>query len=291
MVVGGDENWGIVTRALAAETDLKLLAELAAMAAQIAPDRGRPLLASAVERLQAEGAERVRQLAEAILSAATHESVLALAKLAGAVDTTAFAPLFEGIAEGQTRSVSWQSDGFRELRNSISAYDTVAHDQAIAFYQSLLPSGSPHVREVAVYGCGELRVAEAVPELLAAVVPDNENCMRPGAVCVALGKMGSPEAHDGLIAMVGRDDLTDRDKHAIATVMTSICGRPGRGPDGTWANGTWYTVADDISGIGPRFADALTRAAEKATEERFAGMLAGRARTITEMVQRQEDGG
>lgn len=280
MFEGADADWQVATRVVAAETDLKVLTETAAMARQIDPDHGEPLYAGVIERLKGQGAEGVRQISEALLTASTRDAVVSLAQLAAAVDTEAVCALCESIAASQMRPVFWQSDGFRELRNSVTAYDAVAHDRAAALYLSLLRSGQPQVREVGVYGCGELRVAEAVPELPAAIVPENENCFHASAVCVALGKIGTREAHDALIGMLGHTDLDDRRKHEVATVMTSICGRPGRSPDGTWENGTWYTVTPDRAAIGPRFAEALRQAADRASEERAAGQLRGRADMI-----------
>lgn len=277
---GADATWQVVLSHVERETDWSVIGYALGLSDACLPERVETLRAALVQRLRSEGEEGVRQLVLGLTEAQDREEVSAMAKLGAEVDRGRLCRIFQDIAFAQTQPLNWQMRSFAALRNTITAYGEIDRDGAVAFYQSLLQSARPRVREVGVYGCGDLHVAEAVPELLAALVPENENCMVASSVCVALGKIGSPEAYEALIAMLGRTDMDDRRRHAVATVMTSICGSPGRSPDGTWANGTWYTVTPDRDEVGPKFAKALRQAADQATDERGARMLGGRANMI-----------
>jgi len=253
-----------------------------AMAAQIAPEHAEPISAAAAERIRAGGLDGIEQLNEAILAAEARETVAALAKLAKAVEAAQFRTLFESLAAGQTRRISWQLQGWRELRNSATAYGVLDHEQAVAFYRSLLKSSQPAIRGVGVYGCGELRVAEAVPELLTVVVPEDENCMVPSAVCVALGKIGTPSAHEALAGLLSRAGLPENSRLSIMTVMSCVCGHTGiRGPDGIWENGTWYSVTLDPAG-----AELLARACDSLEGQAVGDRVLSRARHTAEMLRR-----
>ncbi|MEN6548019.1 MAG: hypothetical protein ABFE07_18430, partial [Armatimonadia bacterium] len=65
---------------------------------------------------------------------------------------------------------------------------------------------------------------------------------------------------------------------SIMTVMTCVCGHTGvRGPDGTWENGTWYTVNRD-----PAVAELLARACDALVAQAPAERVLERARHTAE---------
>lgn len=272
-----EATWQTILAHLERETDWSVLGYVLSLTGTCAPERVPTLHDSLVRRLRLEGEAGRRQLALALIDAREREGVTAVAAIAGDIDRPWFCSLFQDLARGQNEPLKWQTPSFAAIRNSITAYGQLDRDGAVAFYRPLLASERPRQREVAVYALGELKVAEAIPELLAVLRPDTEDCMVAGSVCVALGKMGTAAAHEALIGLLSHPNVTDSMAWSIAVVMNSICGQPGRGPTGTWENGTWWTEADIPRVAAARFAPALLAYADRTQDERTARELRGRA--------------
>jgi len=243
---------------------------------ELAPDHAEDLRQHLVARLGA-GNRGVRALVLAITEAGDKETVLGLASLADLIGKDDVCAAFEQIALGQRTPPHWQSDGFWAIRNTITAYGAIAPDRARAFFRSLLTHDQDPVRHVGIYGVGELRVAEAVPELLPLVTPEYENCFRADCVSVALAKISTPEAHQALLDMLAREPVDIRYAWEVAVSMCAVCGTEGRSPQGAWWNGCWATVPDDLPSVARRFADALNALAERTTDDRLAREARGRA--------------
>ena len=224
--------------------------------------------------------ERGRHLGEAALAAESRETLDHFISLADGADRDAMCEVFEETARAQETRLFYQLRGFGALRNSITAFMVVDRDRAAAFYRSLLDSPSQHAREAAIYGASELRLADTLPKLMALLDRDAENGCYPSAVCVALGKMGTPEAHDALIELLLQEPIHTRQSYAVMGVMAEVCGRAGGSPRGSWANGLWATVAEDTAATAARFAQAIDELAQRTDDERLAGQARARARSI-----------
>jgi len=282
---GTEEGWQTLLELVDTEADEQLLAHVLMLAEELASERAPTLRERMAARL-GPGERGARTLTLAITEAKDEGTVRALASLGESLGRDEVCRLLEEIARGQRTPPHWQSQGFEPIRNTITAYGAVDLDRAQAFYRSLLSAHNEAVRRVGIYGAGELRVAEAAPELLPLVDPRYENCFRADCVIVALGKISTPEAHDALIDILAEE--TDNTRHAweIMVVLCSVCGREGRSPQEAWWNGCWATVAEDLPTVGPRIAAALDALADRSTDERLTREARGRARTCREAAGR-----
>jgi hypothetical protein len=283
---GTDDCWQTLEALADTDADWQVLAHVLMLTEALSPERVAAFRQRMAARLGT-GERGARTLVLATTEAKDEETVRALASLAESVDREAVCRLLEEIALGQRTPPHWQGQGFEPIRNTITAYGAIDLDRARAFYHGLLQSEVPNVRRVGIYGVGELRVIEAVPQLLPLVDPAYENCFLADCVIVALGKISTPEAHDALIEML--DGETDNTRHAweIMVVLCSVCGREGRSPLGEWWNGCWATVADDLPALGPRIAQALTELADRTTDERLAREARSRAQSCLRAAERQ----
>jgi len=224
--------------------------------------------------------ERARRLAEAITAAEDRGALDYLLTLVEGADKATLCAAFGDVAKAQEQQVFWQYGSFRALRNSITAFVAVDRERAATFYQSLLDSGSQYQRQAGIYGVGELRLADTVGKLTALVDRETENSLYASAVCVALGKIGTTEAHDALIRMLLQEPIDVKQSWSVLVVMTEVCGEAGGGPRGEWWNGCWATVAADRPATAQGFAEAMNRLAELTTDERLAREARGRASFI-----------
>ncbi|MEN6545894.1 MAG: hypothetical protein ABFE07_07635, partial [Armatimonadia bacterium] len=272
-----DDAWQTVLDHTERETNWSVIGYGLWLAETCAPTRAPALRERLVRRLRLEGAGGVQQLALAVTEAKDREAVVALAKLGADVDRDGLCAVFQDIARAQTEGLNWQMRSFAAIRNTITAYGELDHDGAVVFYRSLLASDRARQREVGVYGTGELKVVEAIPELLAVLVPETENCMVASSVCVALGKLGPPVAHEALAGLLARPDTSNRMSWEVSVVMGSVCGEAVRSPFGTWENGTWCTVAGDPRAAAVIFGRAMDAYAGRTTDARTAAGLRGRA--------------
>jgi len=220
---------------------------------------------------------RATFLTKAILDADGPQAIARLASLARPQDRAHLCGAFESLARAWNGSVYFQTGSFSSLRNSIHAYGIIDRERAVAFYRSLLRSEKRPQREIGVYGLGDLRVGDAVDDLLAVAVPTQENRLCPGSVCVALGKIGTPEADDALVRMLLEEPIVVRRSWSALVVMTEICGLPGGSPRGCWENGFWATVADDRLAAAKRFSQAMKELAETSGDERLSREASSRA--------------
>lgn len=267
-----------------AEPDWGLLGYALRLARELDPPQAAALQALLTARLQQEGAGGFKAVELAMLAADDQQTVQALASLVGAADRQAVCDLCQDIARGQTEYLQRESKSFAGIRNSVAAYDALAHDDAVAFYRSLLSSGIPRVRDVGVYAMGELRVKEAISELIAGIVRDHESEMAPAAVTTALGKIGTPEAHDALIVLLKDEKTPARMGRTIVVMMCAISDE-ARYPTGmTWERGSWYTPATDKATLVPRFAEAMRQFADHCADQ----YAASEARQIAEQLTQNQ---
>ena len=276
---GSEEAWEVARGVIEGSEDWPLLDEARRATA------GDALRTEIVQRilddsLGADPAARAEHLAKAILAAEDREALDYLLPLSEGADRTALCAAFEDVARRRNQQVFWQIGGFVALRNSITAFIALDPERAAACYRGLLDSPDQYVRQAGIYGVGELRLANTIEKLVTLVDPETENSLFPSAVCVALGKIGTPEAHDALIKLLLQEPIHVKQSWSVLVVMTEVCGRPGGSPRGEWWNGFWATVAEDKTAVAQRFADAMNQLAERTTDERLAREARGRASSI-----------
>jgi hypothetical protein len=198
---GSDESWQLVEAHLAGSSDWALLDELRRAAGTADHPR-----AAAVHRLldQALGTDpeqRASRLAEAIAAVASRESVGFFTSLVDDPTRAAVCTRLEAVVAGQSQPVDFGSGPFWGLRNSVTALAALDAGRAASCCRALLNAPTPTGRQAGIYGVGELRLADTVDRLLGMVDRDAENSFSPSAVCVALGKIGTREAHDALVKL------------------------------------------------------------------------------------------
>jgi HEAT repeat protein len=276
---GSEEAWEVARGVIEGSEDWPLLDEARRATAGDAARAGvvRRILD---DSLGADPAERAEHLAEAILAAEDRDTLDYLLTLSEGANKTALCAAFDHVARTQDQQVFWQIGPFRALRNSITAFIVVDPQRAVACYRGLLDSPSKYERQAGIYGVGELRLADTVEKLMALVERDTENSLYPSAVCVALGKIGTPEAYDALIRLLLQEPIHVKQSWSVLVVMTEVCGRPGGSPRGDWWNGFWATVAEDQPAVAQRFSQAMNRLADMTTDERLAREARGRASSI-----------
>jgi HEAT repeat protein len=275
-----DDGWRVIAGLAEGGFTVEPVGYALHLATVLAPARAPGFRQALSQGLVREGPEGPRQLAVAILDANERDTLLALASLGGVVDKDGLCRTFEGIARGQVEPVHWQTPSWRALRNSVNAYGAIDPDRAKRFYRSLLSSDRERVRDVAIYAVGELRIADAAPELVPLAVLDRENSFEAHSVCVALGKISTPPAYDALVAMLQRDPVVSRGAWSVIVIMSALGGYEGRSPPGTWENGLWYTPPENQRTVALRFAEAMRQLADRTTDERLAREARGRAQTI-----------
>jgi hypothetical protein len=276
----GDRAWRLLEQVLAGSTDWPLLDEMRRLTADQDPARAAMMQRVLEDSLGATPLERGRHLGEAAVAAESRETLDYFLSLADAADRDAMCAVFEETARAQDTRLFYQLPGFGALRNSIAAFTMVDRERAAAFYRALLDSPDQHQREAAIYGVSELRLADTVGKLMALVDREAENSSYPSAVCVALGKIGTPEGHDALIELLLQEPIHAKQSFAVLCVMAEVCGGLRGRPQGSWSNGLWATVAEDRSATAERFASAMNELAERTTDERLAGEARVRASLI-----------
>jgi hypothetical protein len=235
--------------------------------------------------LYASEASPVQTIEQAILSAEDRETVSTLASLAAPGDRESLSDDFEAHARDCEGAGLLRFRSFPQLRNGLAACNALNPDRAARFYRSLLKDPRVIQREIGVYGLGELRAADAVEELRAVSVPEDEDSRHAGAVCVALAKIGSPAAHTALVDLLLSEPVSANRTQAVITVMGEICGWPGV-PRGTWDNGCWVTPAEDKVAIAQRFAGAMNDLGDRhENDDKFAAELSNQARFLLHVVK------
>jgi HEAT repeat protein len=284
---GSDDSWKVIADVAATEGLWEVRGWALYIASQLVPDRAESLQRAVADTLGEEGTESARQLVLGLVECETREAVLGVASVSDQVDREVLLTILEDLANSQQDPLYWGRQSYRAVRNSITAYGAIDRERGARFYHSLMRSDRPRQREVGRYGVGELRVAEAIPDLVASVVPEEENCFRPESVCIALGKIGTPEAHNALIQMLLAEPIVMKRSRAVLSVMEEVCGLPGQSPPGAWWNGWWASVAEDRTAVAERFVRAMEELAEKTTDERLAREARGRAGSIRLQVLKQ----
>ena len=274
---GSADSWEVVEQVLEGTQDWRLLNEAQRAAASRDPARAEAIRRILGNSLGAEPAERARRLTEAILTAEDREALEYFTALAEAADKAALCTAFEAVALAQKEPVLYQFGSFAALRNSITAFGALDKDRAATFYRSLLDSANQRPRQAGVSAAGELRLADTVEKLMS--LADRETGF-PGAVGVALGKIGTSEAHDALLKLLLQEPIDVKQSWSILDVMAEVCGKPGGSPPGSWRNGFWATVAEDVQATAERFAQAMNQLAERTTDERLAREARARAGLI-----------
>jgi hypothetical protein len=201
------------------------------------------------------------------MAVANRGVIVVLASLTRPDDRSHLCDILEQEIRSYRSSVYVQGRSFPRLRNAITAHVSANPKRAAAFYRSFLGSKEKRERDIAVYGLGELRDSTAIPELVAAMVPEQENSLLPGSVAVALGKIGSEDAYAALVQMVLQEPVVERRVWAAIVVMKEVCGVPAKSPGGSWQNGCLVTVATDRRAAAERFAAAMRTLAERADKE------------------------
>ncbi|MBM3475073.1 MAG: hypothetical protein FJX75_17565 [Armatimonadetes bacterium] len=276
---GSEEAWEVAQEVLEGREDWGLL-EAARRATGGDAARSEAVRRILNHSLGADPAERAEHLAEAILAAEDREALDYLLPLSEGANKTALCAAFDHVARTQDQQVFWQLSSFRALRNSVTAFIALDPERAAACYRGLLDSPRKYARQAAIYGVGELRLADTIEKLMALVDPETENSLYPSAVCVALGKIGTPEAHDALIELLLREPVHVEQSWSVLVVMTEVCGRPGGSLRGEWWNGFWATVAEDRPAVAKRFSEAMNQLAEQTTDKPLAREARGRASSV-----------
>ena len=86
--------------------------------------------------------------------------------------------------------------------------------------------------------------------------------------------------------MLLREPIVVKQSWSVLVVMTEVCGQAGGSPRGSWQNGFWATVADDVPATAERFAKAMRELADKTTDKRLAREARGRASFILSHAKR-----
>jgi len=278
-----DRSWQTVASVLCAGANWEARAYALVLLREHRPERADALRPRLVAGLGQGPAARAKALAEAICAVDDRESLAALLWLAVAEDAPHLCTIFEGIAKSQRGKLSWYGGERHRIRNSVNAYGQMDTERAARFYRSLLRSDDGATRQFGIYAIGELRITDAIPELCAACVPEEESCYVASSVSVALGKMGVPAAHDALIGMLAKDPIVRAQAQAALCVMSVVCGFLGGGRRGSWRMGNWATVSKDRRATATRFAQAARKLAERTTDKK----LAKEARTTADSLLSQ----
>jgi len=263
---GADGAWELFA-ALAPDLDGWETSGYALVLAQaLSPERVPAIAGRLLRPAGAAPGDEATRLADGIARAETREVVLALASLAGEVGPEAARTALEDALAQQRDQLFVYGPRFAAMRNLVSAYGAVDAAAATGFFRSLLARPDLAVRGCAVYGLGELRVRDAVADLVAAF-PVSEDQGSAGSVIAALGKIGTPEACDALAALALKPGLDRGAGGALIATMSRVC---GAWQSGTWATGDWVTLADDPQAAGQSFVAALERLAAQTDDARLA---------------------
>ncbi len=264
-----DESRGLLEERVRTDDRWLTVAYCLHLVGEVSPQWAGELRGLAVARLAA-GPEGAPALAAAIAEARTQETVLALASLAGAAHRDALVAGFRELALAHTATLHVNEPSFAPLRNSITAWGAFDRDGAVAFYRPLLAGDAEQQREIGVYAMGELNAVEAVPELLALMVPEQERAGSPASVCTALAKIASDEARDALIGAITALPGNREYCSSMMTAASRICGLVSESPPGTWANGRWGWPAPDVPAVANRVIAALEALAARTGDEDIA---------------------
>jgi len=256
---GSDESWAVVEPVLHGSTDWQLLDEARRAAETAGPARVGVVHGMIDASLGTQPQERARRLAAAVLAVDTQESLSYLLSLVGDADSAVLRTALRDAAEARREEGARGARAFAPLRNAVAALTALDRESAAALFRSLLDSSDQWQRQAGVYGVGELRLADTVGRLKTMLDRDTELSFRPGAVCVALGKIGSPEAYDALVDLASQEPVDNVGSYSVLGVVAEMYGDPERRPYGDWSNGCWATAPADEPATAARFAQALTR--------------------------------
>jgi len=284
---GTEESWEVVKMALAGITDWAVLEDARQTAHAVDEAKGQYIAGVQQARLNAEPQQRTEQQILAILSVADRTGLDHLLALVDDHDAEALCARIEAFCRSYTMRAAGSRGEFARLRNVVNAFGALDTERAAAFFSNLLESPAGPVRQVGVYGVGELRVPGVVAKLRTMVVAEHEGFLSADSVCVALGKISTPEAHQALIDLLLQDPMEVRLAWAAMAAMTRVCGGLAGSPPGTWANGCWATVADGPVAVAERFAAALNTLADRTADERLAREARGRARSVVSEASKQ----
>ncbi len=277
---GSDESWEVVNTALDAITDWAIIDDARQTAASVDEAKGEYIAALQQARLNADPQQRTEQQLLAILSAVDRGALGRFTSLVEDDDTEAMCARIEAFCRSYTVRAATDRTQLARLRNVVNAYGALDAERAGTFFSSLLEEPPGALRRAGVYGVGELRVADAVAELRTMAVPAYDGFLGADSVCVALGKISTPQAHQALADLLLQLPTNTELAGGAMAAMKRVCGGRAGSPWGTWANGCWATVAEDRVAAAESFAEALNTLADRTDDEE----LADRARHEAEVM-------
>ena len=267
---GGEEDWQVVRQVIGSEEAWQARAEALRLAVQRRPEEEAELRSLFTATLPAEPTERSRVLGQIITETESQETLKFVVSFVTDGEREHLCDRFQAYARNHDHDkVFWQfrPSSFWTIRNSVGAYGVLDPEGAAHFYRSLVHSQSPNQRAVGIFAVGELRLAEALADLVAAAPAHEENWLFGSSLCVALGKISTSEAHEELVRLLLSKPGDRGHCGAVIVIMEQVCGLPGASPPGAWWNGCWSTVADDPVATAERFAEAMRELAATTENE------------------------
>ena len=249
-------------------------------------ERGAELRALALERLR-DDPQGAAKLTQAVAEASEREAVEALASLAEAVDEAALTDSFRQLALMHSESIHVNNPTFRPLRNSIRAWGVIDRDEAASFYHGLLSSEAEAQQRVGVYAVGELSVAEAVPELVAMMVPEEQHGYASSEL-TALGKIDCEEARDAIIEAITALPEDREYCSCVLSVAGRVCGIASGSPPPSWRLGHWGRPAPDIPAHAERVLAKIDELCALSTNEQIVRSAQNRAQMIRNVLARPD---
>jgi len=248
------------------------------------PARATALRPALLAGLGADSAARTNSLAAGIGAVESREDLHALLWLVEPEDAPLLCEAFEELARSLAGVKLWSMKHWQSTRNYINAYGVLHPGLAARFCRSLLRSEDSVLREIGILAMGELRVADAVPDLRAMSPKDKDDYAYTRALGAALGKIGTRAAHDALIDMLTEEPILPAKARTLVLLMHSICGPHSGSREGMG----WTTRPKDRPATADRFAKAIRQVATRTTDEKLAEEALYYATAIGEKAQRRQ---
>jgi len=253
---------------------------------RLSPEWAADLRSVALDRLRADP-EAAARLTEAILEADQRSTIETLASLTEAVDTSAMADTFSELALAHSEVIHNNRMSFYPLRNAICAWGLIDHPEAAEFFLELLGSDTDVQRNVGIFAVGELGVAEAVPELVALMVPEEQHS-GASSIITALGKIDADAARNAIVEAI---PLLPEDREFCSSVLSvacRACGIATGSPPPSWRFGHWGRPAPDIPAHAERVLAKIDELCALSTNEQIVRSAENRAEMIRNALARTE---
>ncbi len=251
---------------------------------QLSPEWAAELRSVALDRLldDPEGAAR---LTEAIFEAKERRTIETLVSLTGAVDAAQMTDAFGELALAHRDLIHNNEMSFYPLRNAICAWGMIDHAEAAEFFLWLLSSDSEAQRNVGIFAVGELGAAEAVPGLVALMVPEEQHA-GASSIITALGKIDADVARDAIIEAIAALPEDREYCSSVTVVACRGCGINHYQGDRAWRFGMWGVVAPDVPAFAARVLEKIDEICALSTNEQIVRSAQNRAEMIRNALAR-----